>query len=223
MKVRKVLVYVEGPSDKAAMENLLRPLLDRCRQIGTLVSFHEAPEGDKKKSVLLKVPRKAVNILRNTPDSIVVAMPDLYPRDKGFPHATFEELEEGIRERFREELQRKDLLDHESQLTQRFKVFCFKYDLEVLLLAAEGSLARYLEIHQLRRNWTTPVEDQNHVRPPKRIVEGLFEEHAGRRYKETLDAPLILANASYQDMANVCPQCFGPFVEYISSFSDHEA
>jgi hypothetical protein len=89
----KVLIYVEAPSDKAGMQELLLPLIDEKRKRGIAIEFFETPEGDRKASVLTKVPVKAVNILKNTPECIVVAMPDLYPRNKVFPHSTIQELQ----------------------------------------------------------------------------------------------------------------------------------
>ncbi len=56
----RVIVYVEGPSDKRAMEGLLKPLLDRKSQQGVRIEFYESPKGDKKESVLTRVPRRAV-------------------------------------------------------------------------------------------------------------------------------------------------------------------
>ena len=92
----KVIVYVEGKSDRLGMETLLRPLVEEKRQQGVDIQFYETPNGDRKTSVLTKVPIKAVNILRNVPDSVVVALPDLYPRNKGFLHETVDELVEGV-------------------------------------------------------------------------------------------------------------------------------
>ena len=46
----KVIVYVEGPSDKLAMEALLKPLMDEKQDRGVGITFAEASGGDKKKS-----------------------------------------------------------------------------------------------------------------------------------------------------------------------------
>ena len=92
----KVIVYVEGKSDRLGMETLLRPLVEEKRQQGVDIQFYETPNGDRKTAVLRKVPKKAVNTLRNLPHSVVVALPDLYPRNKGFPHETVDELVEGV-------------------------------------------------------------------------------------------------------------------------------
>jgi hypothetical protein len=82
----KVVVYVEGPSDKAAMNSLLAPLLETKKNQGVAIDFFESPTGDKKKTLLTKVPKRAANILFNNPHAVVVIMPDLYPKNKGFPH-----------------------------------------------------------------------------------------------------------------------------------------
>ena len=211
----RVLVYVEGPSDKAALEALLAPLLRDLSQRGVAVNIFGETSGDRKKAVLLKVPDKAVNILHSQPRSIVVAMPDLYPKNRGFPHETYQQLKEGMLVSFRAAAKRKKIKKG-AELESRFKVFCFKHDLEALLLASFDSLRARLQAPNLKRSWSLPVEDVNHDRPPKRIVEEVFQSQ-GQRYKETVDAPLILAGSHYAEVAGECPQCFKPFVEFLSS------
>lgn len=217
MKATKVLIFVEGPSDEAAMRELLAPLLEAKRKMGIKIEFFEAPEGDKKDSVLRKVPIKAVNIILHDPDSLVVALPDLYPKNKTFPHKTAEELYAGVRRNFEAALQSKAGAV-EARYTERFRVFCFKYDLEALLLGAEEALKDRLGIKKLPISWTIPVEDQDHDLPPKRVVERLFSQY-GQRYKDTIDAPLILGASDYHDLARLCPQCFNPFVEFLEALN----
>ena len=213
----KVLVYVEGPSDKLAMEALFRDLIEEKQKKGVVIRFLEAPKGDKKKSVLLKVPVKAALTILNDPEARVVALPDLYPKNKGFPHETFEELREGVLSRFQKALEKREKksLSLES-LQERFKVFCFKYDLEALVLASENPLKRRLGADSLKKTWRTPVEDQNHDRPPRKIVEDLFQSHK-QRYQGRFDARAILGESDYRDLAEKCPQCFKPFVEFLSN------
>lgn len=171
----KVIIYVEGPSDKTAMEALLRSLIERKLQQGVSIEFFITPEGDKKESVLLKVPLKAINILRNDPHSIVIALPDLYPKNKAFSHETFQELERGVYKVFDENLQTKEIDD--TSLKPRFKVFCFKHDLEALILAAdEDVLKSRLSVTTIVKDWIIPVENQNHDKPPRKVVERLFEK-----------------------------------------------
>lgn len=209
----RVIVYVEGPSDRLALARLLEPLLDDLRGRGTSVEFFEAPEGDRKESVLTRVPVRSVNILRNDPDAIVVAMPDLYPRDKSFAHQTFEEMRAGILANYQRALRAKNL-DGDARLHGRFRVFCLKHDLEALILAAGKALTDRLGAKVFKTHWRVPVEDQDHDRPPKRVVSELFEE-CSRRYKDTVDAPIILGACNYMEIADRCPQCFKPFVEFL--------
>jgi len=213
----RVCIYVEGPSDKAAMEALLRPLIERKRQEGIAINFFEAPEGDRKTSVLTKVPQKGVNILANDPAAVVIVMPDLYPGNKGFSHQTVPELIAGIRRNFETALRTKGLTD-DARMHDRFRVFCFKHDLEALLLAAQRELAIRLGAKSLTVTWRIPVEDQDQEHPPKRIVEGLFADR-GKQYRDTVDAPIILGACSYQEIADHCPQSFGPFVEFLAGLA----
>lgn len=215
--MKRVRVYVEGPSDKAAMNVLLQPLIEQKMQEGVSIEFFEASGGDRKKAVLLDVPRRAAALVAYQPDVIVIALPDLYPRNKGFTHETFDEMRDGIYKAFDTVLKSK--IGDDPRPRERFKVFCFKYDLEALLLAAKEALEMRLEADSLTPTWTIPVEDQNHEQPPKRIVEQLFEDH-GAYYVDTVDAPLILGLVNYQDIAEACPQCFKPFVEFLSDLTD---
>jgi hypothetical protein len=219
----KVEIYVEGTSDKYAMEALLAPLIERKLLAGTSIDFiaikgnDNSRGGDAKKDLLTKTPIKAVNILRNQPDSIVVVIPDLYPKNKGFKHETIQELENGILNNFNQVLNDKGIND--NRLRERFKVFCFKHDLEALILAAESELRRVLgvnDIDALPISWTKPVEEQNHNLPPKDIVEKIFQTY-GKKYRGSSDARIILGSARYQDIAERCPQAFQPFVEFLEN------
>src|SRR5437016_4939623 len=168
----KVLVYVEGPSDKAALNALLSDLIEQKNNEGVSISFFETPSGDRKDSVLTKVPVKAANILINDPNTIVVALPDLYPPNKSFPHQTCIDLAQGITRLFQAAMTAKGHGD-DPRYANRFKVFCLKHDLEALILAAEESLNRQFGV-RIPVSWKIPVEDQNHHHPPKRIVENIY-------------------------------------------------
>ncbi|MEG4169398.1 MULTISPECIES: DUF4276 family protein [unclassified Microcoleus] len=214
----RVIIYVEGPSDKNAMEALLVNLIDQKSEEGVSIEFfpikgeNNDRGGDAKKELLLNAPIKAVNILCRTPNSIVILLPDLYPKNKGFPHETFQQLKAGIMENFYQALQKKGIQD--ERLKERFKVFCFKYEMEALILAAESALRGKLGVTSLAVTWTIPVEDQNHDRPPSKIVDQLFRD-SGKKYDKRVDPQLILGKTWYQEIAEKCPQCFKPFVEFI--------
>ena len=213
-----VIIYVEGPSDKNAMEALLVNLIDKKSEEGVSIEFfpikgsNNDRGGDAKRDLLLKAPTKAVNILCNNPNSIAIILPDLYPRKKCFRHETFQQLEAGIMKNFSQALQNKGIQD--ERLKERFKVFCFKYEMEALILAAESALQGKLGVTSLGVTWTIPVEDQNHDRPPSKIVEQLFRD-SGKKYDKRVDPQLILRDTSYQEIADKCTECFKPFVKFI--------
>lgn len=105
MRAGQVIVYVEGPSDKMAMESLLEPILDRAKQKGTSIRFF--PLNGKAK-LMHKGPKKALNILGNKPNDHVVLLPDLYPKNRGGEHETFEELNKLLEERFNQAMETKE-------------------------------------------------------------------------------------------------------------------
>jgi hypothetical protein len=208
----KVIVYVEGPSDKLAMEQLLEPLLRNAVSAGVTIDFIPL-EGKRK--LMTRTPTRAANILCNDRSAIVIAMPDLYPRNIGLPHETYSELKDQLQSEFQRVLARKCIDD--VRIRRRFLVFCFKHDLEALVLAAEEQLAARLDA-PITCTWIKPVEDQDHNKPPKRIVEHIFQDH-GDRYQDTIDAPIILGASAYSTIAERCPQCFKPFVEHLESLT----
>lgn len=202
----EIFVYVEGPSDQLGMRELFAGVIELARQNGKKIDFYPL---NGKEPLLNKGPTRAINILRNKPDSYVFLVPDLYPKNKPFPHTTFTELKDALHRKFSEEIQRKGC---DNRLTDRFFVHCFKYDLEALILASEDPLLARLEKSKFSKSWAKPVENQNHDEPPKRIVEALFID-AGKKYKDTADVPWILKRTNYRDLGKKCPQNFKPFVE----------
>jgi hypothetical protein len=215
--VKSVKIYVEGVSDKTAMMALLRPLIATKAAQGITIEFFEAPSGDKKACVIRKVPVQAALILKNDPNAIVVAMPDLYPLNKEVHHETPQELFAAIQAKFKKAL-KQFRMDDDARFLDRLKVFCFKYELEALLLAAEDALALCLEVDRLNTSWIVPVEDQNKDHPPKEIVQQLYAARE-KKYVEAVDAPLILGLATYSEIAAACPQCFMPFIEFLEQLS----
>jgi len=173
---------------------------------GNTVSFHPM---QGKEPLLNKGPIKALNILRNKSHSWVFLVPDLYPQNKPFQHSTYQELKTELEQRFLKEVHRKAC---DSSLNERFRVHCFKYDLEGLLLASEDILLKRLGVESFSRSWKTPVEDQDHNHPPKRIVEALFAD-AGKRYTDTTDVPWILERTDYLKLIQKCSQNFKLFID----------
>ena len=204
--MNEVFVYVEGPSDQLGMRELLADIMEHAAGNGNKVDFYPL---NGKEPLLNKGPKKAINILRNRPNSYVFLVPDLYPPNKPFTHSSYNELKGELERRFRDDMQRKNC---DARLADRFFVHCFKYDLEALILASEEALLTRLEKQKFSQSWTNPVEDQDHDKPPKRIVEALFRD-AGMKYKDTADVPWVLKRSSCSVLIKKCPQNFKPFIE----------
>ncbi len=200
----EVFIYVEGPSDQRSMRELFDEVMRECEKMGTVVDFFPL---NGKEPLLNKGPTKALNILRNRPNSYVFLVPDLYPPNKPFPHADFQELRKELKARFNREIERKAC---DERLADRFFVHCFKHDLEALVLASETAFLSRLDKPKFSRSWTRPVENQDSNNPPKRIVEALFRD-AGMIYRDVADAPWILKRSSLNELCDKCPQNFKPF------------
>ena len=209
----KVLVYVEGPADRAGLEALLRPLIEAGHARGVGISFH--PQHGKG-AVLGDVPRRAADHLADRPEDLVIALPDLYPMaryaDTPNAHSSFNELKSLLHARFDD---RADKLKLAETTRKRFRVHCLKHDLEALLLAAPDELRRRLGTSdQLKKAWRKPVEDQDDGRPPKHVVGDLFKKYRKKPgYVDTTDAPWILGRADLKAVESACPQQFRPFVQ----------
>ncbi len=207
----KVLVYVEGPSDRAALSALLRPVIDEGQRNGIGIKF--LPLGGKA-HILEEVPRKAADYLSDNPQDLIVALPDLYPM-KGYDgtpnaHRSFGQLKALLRGRFEE---RAGEIGLPQDVYARFVVHCLKHDLEALLLAAPDQLRLRLKTKDQLEKWQKPVEDQDDDKPPKRIVEALFNKYRKKPgYIDTSDAPWILSRADLASLEAACPQRFRPFV-----------
>lgn len=225
MKQVEVAIYVEGPSDKLAMEALLKDLLTTKKQEGVLIRFfHLNPtspdpkrRGAGKHGLLKKVPERAVNAIRSNPNLIAVVMPDLHPPvkvdDKDVAGKTVQDLETDLYNKFEAVLLAKNL---DINLKKRFKVFCFKYDMEALILASENEFKARLGTNSLGVNWKKPVEDQNHDYPPGYVVDEIYLKHK-KKYIKTVEAPAILGKCDYKKLTVDCPQCFKPFVDFLES------
>ncbi len=209
--MNQLIVYVEGESDKLALTTLLKPLVDKKNSEGIAIEFASVGQSgnmsNNKRALLVKYPKKAYWILKNNRESAVVLLPDLYPYNVGVPHANYSQLRGSVLNSFG------SLLSvHEEDFKSRFEVFCFKHDLEVLLLAAFEQLQEHLGI-SIHKTWKRQVEEQDDNNPPKKIIQSLFRR-AKKRYGVTTAAE-ILRNESLQNIRSKCPQSFAPFVEYI--------
>jgi hypothetical protein len=212
----KVLVYVEGPSDKQALAGLLEPLIRRKRRQGVYIQFiNRGSKGNVVSDTLIE---KALRFLQSEPEGRFVILPDLYPPNQGVvPHETVDELVNGVHDRFHETAE--DWTVDSTEIVDRFHVFCLKYELEALILAAEEALRDHLDTDIFSSTWIHPVEDQNHDKPPEEVVREIFHEN-NEEYTKTVDAPEILEAAEHTKIAERCPQQFQPFVDLLTSLGE---
>jgi hypothetical protein len=190
----KVFIYVEGLSDKLALQALFQKYTQQLRHRKHGLFFVVLKNKSK---FLAKIGPLAAQKLAENDEARVVALPDLYPNQQysgtDHAHANFSELCEvltglvtkalrtcfGKRSRAREEVQ------------SRFYPCALKHDLEMLLLAAWRCLQQHIR-KPLSGSWRHPAEGQNQIHPPKQIVEQIFMSKTKRAYRDTKDAPAVL-------------------------------
>ena len=192
-----VWVYVEGESDKYALEALWKKWREELRTAGHGIKIIPL---DNKAKYFQKIGARVARIITDNVEDIVIGLPDLYPNKEfektEYKHDNIEEIKQvQIREVKGALLNVFNVneLKHE-ELLKRFLPSSFKHDLEMLLLAAKDQLRTYLGTDDHLGKWKNPVEEQNQGRPPKRIVQELFRTKTSnkRAYRETTDAVAIL-------------------------------
>jgi hypothetical protein len=191
----KVWVYVEGASDRLALEALWEKWRSRLKQRGW--GIHVIPLDDKSRFFRKIGPRAAQQLIAD-PQDLVVGMPDYYPNQpyNGTPyqHQDMGDLIVVQRQLVSDALRQRGA-DAEANC-KRFFPSALKHDLEMLLLAACEQLRGHLDVSDQLGNWRHPVEDQNQQTPPKRIVEQLYLQKKHRRYRDTRDAAAVLGKVS---------------------------
>ncbi|MDC0711577.1 DUF4276 family protein [Stigmatella sp. ncwal1] len=217
----KVLVYVEGPGDRASLEMLFREVRQQGRQSKVSITFHHTGGKDW---ILRYLGKTVASELKSSPDNYVFALPDLYPMAKYDRtlevHHSFGELRALLWKRFMEEADREGLPE---AVRSHYRIHCLKHDLEVLLLGAPDILKQRLNTDEgIEKQWRKPPEDQNDQKPPKRVVEQLFMKYRRRAYIETTDAPWILERASARELCAACPQNFKPLFHELERLSRGE-
>ncbi|MBK8937973.1 MAG: DUF4276 family protein [Polyangiaceae bacterium] len=215
----KILVYVEGRADAIALESLLKPVTEVARRNRRSIRFLGLTS---KAEVLTQAPRKAASELRGAADAWVFALPDLYPSagfNDALAHRTRDDLLEVLVRSFR---RRCSELGVPAERRDRFRAHCLKHDLEALLLASPAALrARLKTSDALSGRWRLPVEDQNQDRPPKKVVDELFNKYRRTRYVDTTEALWILSKASLDDLVSACAESFAPFVRELRALAEH--
>ena len=211
----KVWIFVEGPSDVKALSALLNGWKQNLSAKGWGIQLISL---ENKSKYFRKIGSRATEKLANDAHDLVVGLPDLYPNrdyaDTEYKHDNLEELRNLqtrlVKQNLKQEVRRADVDDHIS----RFYASALKHDLEVLLLAATSQLQSRLKMSNRPSGWRQPPEEQNQDKPPKRIVEALFQRELKRSYRENTDSNAILRDADLREVAEQCPT-FRAMIDWI--------
>ena len=211
----KVWIFVEGDSDVKALSALLNGWKQNLSTKGWGIQLISL---ENKSKYFRKIGSRATEKLANDAHDLVVGLPDLYPnRDYAnteYKHDNLEELRDLqtrlVKQNLKQEVRRADVDGHIA----RFYASALKHDLEVLLLAATSQLQFRLKMSNRPSGWRQPPEDQNQDKPPKRIVEALFQRELKRSYRENTDSNAILRDADLREVAKQCP-AFRAMIDWI--------
>ncbi len=191
----KVWVYVEGPSDCSALEALWRVWRQKLQEAGWGIRLIPL---DNKSQFFRKIGARAVEKLVADSRDLVVGLPDYYPNrpyaGTPYQHVNVSDLLDLQQKLVSDFLVNKGL--NTTVLLQRFYPSALKHDLEMLLLAASDQLRVHLGTSDQLGNWRNPVEDQNQLNPPKRVIEQLYMQKKGRAYLEIKDSAAVLSKVS---------------------------
>ena len=202
----KVWIFVEGESDVQALPSLWRDWKQKLGAKGWGLRFISL---DNKPNYFKSIGHRATEKLVYDTRDLAVGLPDLYPNrgyaNTAYKHANLKELQAVQRRLVKQNLQEKVRPADVDSYIARFYFSALKHDLEVLLLAATSQLQSRLDMRNSPRGWRRPPEDQNQNKPPKKVIEELFEKNLKRSYHEITDSVAILGNADLQEVANQCP------------------
>lgn len=203
----KVWIFVEGKSDVQALSALWSGWKQKLSKEGWGIQLIPL---ESKSKYFRKIGSRATEKLANDARDLVVGLPDLYPNrdyaDTEYKHNNLQELQgvqtRLVKQHLQQQMGRRANVD--SHIV-RFYASALKHDLEVLLLAATSQLQSRLKMPNRPSGWRRPPEEQNQDRPPKRVVEDLFQRELKRSYRENTDSYAILRNADLREVAEQCP------------------
>ncbi len=211
----KVWIFVEGRSDVQALSALLNDWKQKLSEKGWGIQLISL---ENKSKYFRKIGSRATEKLVHDTRDIVVGLPDLYPNrdyaDTEYKHDNLEELRDVQTRLVKQNLQQEVRLADVDSHIARFYASALKHDLEVLLLAATSQLQSRLKMSNKPSGWRRPPEEQNQDRPPKRIVEELFQRELKRSYRENTDSDAILRKADLREVAEQCPT-FRTMIDWI--------
>ena len=212
----KVWIFVEGKSDVQALSALWSGWKQQLGKKDWGVQL--IPLANKSNYFRKIGPRAVEKLVYDTRD-LAVGLPDLYPNrdyaNTDYRHNNLQELQDVqarlVKQHLQQQMGRR--ADVDSYIA-RFYASALKHDLEVLLLAETSELQSRLKMSNRPSGWLQPAEEQNQDKPPKRIVEALFQRELKRSYRENTDSNAILRDADLREVAKQCP-AFRAMIDWI--------
>jgi hypothetical protein len=191
----KVWIFVEGESDRIALNTLWSKWRESLGRVGWGIQIITL---ENKSRFFTKIGHRAAEKLTNNEDDLVVGLPDLYP-NREYMNSQYKHDNIGELKIVQTKLVEKALAEvfglsqiKSKEALERFHPTALKHDMEMLLLAAREELRIVLGTPDTLGNWRHPVEDQNQIKPPKYVVEDLFQAKKGRKYRDTVHAKAVL-------------------------------
>jgi len=202
----RIRIYVEGPSERAALPKLLAPI----RPIGARLDIYPL----KGSRFLSEIGFRAGAVLRQEKDAHVFACPDLAPKesyqDTRWAYRDYDDLAALLEREVRTHLRQTLGSGSAGRALQRFHPHPFRHDFEVVLLACPDLLKRYLGTRvDITRHYRKLPEDQNFADYPKRVIRKLFAKFTRRRYDPVSDCPRILDGVTAEHLRRIeelCPR-----------------
>jgi len=167
----KVWVFVEGESDRLALEALWG---NWRHGLGSKGWGLRVVPIDTKDKFLRKIGPRGAEKLKADADDLVVGLPDYYPNapytDTDLKHETVEQLQDLQAAAVEAALIKIHSLQGEGlrQALDRFRPSALKHDMEMLLLAAKEQLREVLRTSKSRRrgSWKSFSEQRQRINVP---------------------------------------------------------
>jgi hypothetical protein len=209
-KSKKIIIYVEGQTDKAGLEALLSERISSALNNGVTIDIFHPSKSDHQKTLIYNYPIKAIKTIQNNPKSIVFILPDLHPMNRhGMTYNTHDELCKIIQSHA-------EKVSTDSRILTRFHAHCFVHEFEALLMACPKEIETLTGTTvPSEYNWSNP-EQQNGKFPPKKVIEHIYPTYEG-----AADAAKILKEVPLEQITAKCPY-FAQFVAVLNSAIDKE-
>ena len=214
--MRRIIIIVEGPTEKEFVNECLAPFLLANFNIESVSARVLGVPGKKGGNVSFSRIKMDINLqLKQNTDVIVTMLVDYYGMRTDFPgYSESQPLNQVDKRLDSLELALNQVID-----SRRFVAYFQKHELEALLFSTGASLRKYYEattceaIQAIRQAVDTP-EDINTSLPPSYRLIDLFPVNQKRRYDKVYDGPLMALELGMNTILADCPR-FAKWVDLL--------